>query len=467
MKPDIGEVPEWSNGAVSKTVVPYGHRGFESLPLRHVFLIKGSKKMIKAQNHRHLPDFGKVFERAFEPVLGLNLPPKIIIIGGGIGGLSAALALAFFGFASEIYEQKPDFSDDGGGIQLSPNAMAILALLGLEDDILKKGCEPLSAIMRDGYNGKILLTMRLKDICQKRYGAKYIHIHRADLIAILKDAVGKANIPIHFKRKVKAYRQNHNEAAIILDDGNLIKGDLVIGADGVDSVVARLMHKLKPASFTKQVAWRGVVPAHLLPQNIISPSANLWLGRGKHFVAYYIRQAKLINFVACEEHPQWMTHDWQKMSDIARLRDGFQDWDLSVRTILAKAEQCFLSGLFERQALLHWSDGRVVLLGDSCHPMLPFMAQGAAMAIEDGFIFAQNLKTHIKTLHHREILSRYEKKRKPRCSHLQKRSRLNGYLFHLSAPAARFCRKCAFKIGHIMPYFLWLYWDKIYRKIYE
>ncbi len=385
---------------------------------------------------------------------------KIIIVGGGIGGLTAALSLHAYGFGCELFEQNTEFGEVGAGIQISPNALHVFRALGVEQKLEAVAFEPRGGAVRNYRTGKVEMMTPFKGFCEKHYGAKYLHIHRADLLKVLEEAVKSTDIKLHLNKRAKAYEQENNHITLITEDNAKYKSDLLVGADGLHSIMRAQMLGGEPARFTGQVAWRGIVPAEKLPKDFIPPDANIWLGPGRHFVAYYLRCGRLINFVAVEDRDQWTEENWNVEGDLADVRAAFAGWDERIRFLLEACEECFLSGLFDRACLPRWIDGRAVLLGDACHPMLPFMAQGAAMAIEDGFVLARLLADKSQSLGQRLIS--YQTQRKPRASLLQELSRGNARIYHMRSPFGRFGRKMAFKLSKFLPIITRARLDQIY-----
>ena len=370
---------------------------------------------------------------------------KILVIGGGIGGLTAALALQAHGFQCEVFEQNSSLNETGAGIQISPNAMHVFGYLGLNKKLDAVAFEPRGGVMRNYRTGKAEMTVPFKELCQKRYGARYLHIHRADLLAVLEEEAKNTGIIFHLGHRVSGCEHSDHAIAVITDDGAKHQGDLAVGADGIHSVMRAQMLGQDPAAFTGQVAWRGTVLTEKLPQGLIPPDANVWLGPGRHFVCYYLRRGKLVNFVAVEDRDQWTNESWHTKGNMTDLRQTFAGWDPRIERLLKACEECFLWGLFDRAPLPRWSEGRVVLLGDACHPMLPFMAQGAAAAVEDGFVLARELADKAQSWE--QALAHYEAQRKPRATMLQTISRDNAKMFHLRSPLGRLGRSIIFKLG--------------------
>ena len=359
---------------------------------------------------------------------------KIVIAGAGIGGLCAALALAKRGFEVAVYEQSSQLGEVGAGLQLSPNAMFVLQALGIADQVKAKAFRPQSAVMRHYQTGKTYFTVPLGDTATHKYNADYLHIHRADLHAVLDLACKALNVSVHLGKTVQDYQQRSKNLTIQFENGESLEADLLIGADGIKSKVQACMLGQTPAQFTGQVAWRGVVAANKLPKGLIKANANLWVGPGKHFVSYYVRGGDLVNFVAVQERCDWQKEAWSEPGNISELRETFSGWHPEVTELLAASEQCFLWALFDRQPLAQWTDQNVALLGDACHPMLPFLAQGAAMAIEDSYALAHCLANENDTP---TALKAYQDMRLTRTCDIQLNARKNASLYHMSSPIER------------------------------
>lgn len=361
----------------------------------------------------------------------MTLSKKIVIAGAGIGGLCAALALAKHGFDVAIYEQSSHLGEVGAGLQLSPNAIHVLQALGIADKVKAKAFRPKSAVMRHYQTGKTYFTVPLADTATQKYGADYLHVHRADLHRTLLDACQSMEVSIHLGQAVESYQHDFQNLTIHLANGESLKAGVLIGADGIKSKVQACMLGQTSAEFTGQVAWRGVVEVKKLPYELIKPNANLWVGPGKHFVSYYLRGGDLVNFVAVQERTDWQKESWNEPGDINELRQTFDGWHPEVTKLLAATESCFLWALFDRQPLNQWTDSNVALLGDACHPMLPFLAQGAAMAIEDSYALAHCLASDTDT---HTALQTYQNIRLPRSRDIQLNARKNAALYHMSSP---------------------------------
>ncbi len=323
---------------------------------------------------------------------------RAIIVGAGIGGLTAAHALAQAGWAPHVYEQAQTFENLGAGIQLSPNATRILDRLGLLAKIEAAAVEPEAATLRDGQRGTVLMRAPLKGFCRRVYGAPYLHISRPVLHALLAEGV--------------RVRMGHRVEAYVADQ-------FTVAADGLHSALQTQMNGPERPRFTGQVAWRGTVAADADLRARIPADACVWVGPGQHLVTYYPEPGTL-NFVGVTEQKDWQGEGWNLPGNLAEMRARFARWHPSVQGVLASATDVRRWALFDRPALPRWIEGQVALLGDAAHPTLPFLAQGAALAIEDAWILAQTAPD----------LGTYERRRKSRATRLQAWARSNANLYH-------------------------------------
>jgi len=387
----------------------------------------------------------------------MDVNTHVLIAGAGIGGLTSALALAQNGFQVSLFEKAANLGDIGAGIQISPNAMQVLDALGLGDDITALACEPNKTTFRDYKTGRIDLAVPLKPICRKRYGQPYFHIHRADLHDILTNAVKAAGIDIHLNVEACGLFQSDTGVSLLTSQDKY-HGNFLIGADGIHSSIQTAIGIKQPPGFTGQTAWRGLVPATDALRKLIPFDATVWMGPGQHFVTYYVRGGELINFVAVQEREVWTQEGWNLEGDMQDLRQAFTGWDVPVTSLLQACQTCHYWGLFDRPTLTTWTDGRVALLGDACHPMLPFMAQGAASAIEDAWVMSQALTKDQKA----QALKRYEAQRKPRTNRIQALSRRNATLYHLDKGWQKGWRTFKFGVATAIPPLAYSQLDPIY-----
>lgn len=362
------------------------------------------------------------------------------IAGAGIGGLTAAIALAQRGVEVRVFEQAPEMLEVGAGIQLSPNAMKVLITLGLGDALQEVSFEPNFAVIKNGHTGKTYVSVSLIETATRVFGAPYYHIHRADLQAVLKNAALAIGVEIVLNTRV----ENYDVAGF----SGVESADISIGADGVGSVLSAQMNPCAPVRFTGQVAWRGAVPTEQLPKGLIPPDATVWTGLGKHMVTYYVRGGELVNFVAVEEKTKLEDASWTSRGDLTELRDAFDGWNSTITTLLAADTETNIWALYDKPELQKWVDGSVVLLGDACHPTLPFLAQGAAMAIEDAYILGQCVAANSEL---NVALRNYEVLRKPRTTMLQRKARKNADLFHFRGPCAGLISRAKLNVARLLP----------------
>ena len=353
-------------------------------------------------------------------------PTSVAVIGGGIGGLAAALSLLRAGLDVHVYEQASSLRDVGAGIQISPNASRILRRLGLDDASGMHAVTPLVLRQRRWEDGRTLQCTPLGAAVEDACGSPYYQAHRADLLHALARRLPAGRL--HLGHRLTGLTDHADRVVAHFENGTDISAEALVGADGIHSTVRRIVFGGESARFTGCVAYRGLVAAGSLKLPLES---QLWMGPGKHFVHYFVRGATLLNFVAIVEQESWTRESWTEQAPVSEVLDAFEGWHPQVRSILGAAEETFLWGLFEHTAMRRWSVGRVSLLGDACHAMLPFLAQGAAQAIEDGATLAECLAK----VGWRDIsgaLRAYESLRLPRTSRVQAASQDNMTRFHLA-----------------------------------
>jgi len=354
---------------------------------------------------------------------------SIAIIGGGIGGLAAALSLLRAGIDVHVYEQMREVREVGAGIQISPNATRILHRLGLAETLANMGVQPLALRQRRWDDGRTLGRAPLGEALATACGAPYYQSHRADLLNALLGSLPAERLHVGHRLTDLVDRGDRVEAHF--ENGKSITVDALIGADGIHSVVRRILFGGENPKFTGCVAYRGLVATERLAHLKLPVEFEVWMGPGKHVVHYFVRSGALVNFVAIVEQDSWTRESWTDEADVADLQAAFQGWHPQVRAVLEGVDETYVWGLFEHPPMEHWSAGRVTLLGDACHAMLPFMAQGAAQAIEDGAVLAACLaKNGERDIS--EALRSYEALRLPRASRVQGASQENKTRFHLS-----------------------------------
>ena len=362
-----------------------------------------------------------------------------LVAGGGIGGITAALCLARVGYEATVFEQVPEFGEVGAGIQLSPNASRVLHHLGLAPELEARGFLPDGSEFRHWRTGRLIVGAPLGAAVREAYGFPYYHIHRGDLLRILVEAAqANRRIALRPDATVRGFMQTNGQVQLTVREAGaeaVYSGDVLVGADGIHSTVRAVMFGAEAPTFTGNVAWRALVPAERLPAGVAPPMASVWWGPRRHFVHYLVRGGALVNCVCVVEKSGWEREGWLERGERHELKGDFAGWHRNIQTLIdcMDADSLYRWALCDRQPLPHWGDGAATLLGDACHPMLPFMAQGAAAAIEDAAVLAACLgeASDISA-----ALRRYEALRRDRVTAMQRRSRRNGKLFHLSGLAA-------------------------------
>jgi salicylate hydroxylase len=384
----------------------------------------------------------------------------IAIIGGGLGGLSAAVGLHQAGFEVEVYEQAPELTQIGGGINMGPNAARVLRRLGLGPGLDREGVRPLGTHQRRWQDGRTLQKASLNPQCEALYGAPHITIHRADLLAVI-----AADFPadrVHLGHRLVGLADRGAAVEAWFENGARISCDVLVGADGIHSAVRAALFGEEDPRFAGCVAYRGLVPAERIADLGLELGSQSWVGPGAHLVHYPVSRGRLLNFVGWTEHDRWNREDWTDRATIAQALAAFEGWHSQIRRIIAAADTCYIWALFDRDPLARWSVGRVTLLGDSCHPMYPFMGQGAAQAIEDGATLAACLVAAGNGDPGGDpsgALKRYEELRLPRVTRLQELSRANKTRFHMADGPAQQARDAEWtRAGDRAPNALrWLY----------
>lgn len=352
---------------------------------------------------------------------------KIAIVGGGIGGLSAALHLLRVGCDVEVYEQAPRITEIGAGIQISPNASRLLIRLRLRPAMEAAGVLPQAIHQRRWDDGRTLQHAPLGKPVEEAFGAPYYHFHRADLANLLAAAIPGERL--HVGHKLVDLDQKGERVVARFDNGATGEFDLLVGADGIHSRVRHLLFGPEKARFTGCVAWRGLVPAEKVAALGIEVASHNWMGPDGHVVHYWVSAGRFMNVVCVVERGDWTSDSWTDRGNVADALARYRGWHPTVRGLIEAFPETYVWALHDRLPLPRWSEGRVTLLGDACHPMLPFMAQGAAQSIEDGAALAALLAAMPDDIP--AALRRYEEIRKPRATRLQQASANNRTRFHL------------------------------------
>lgn len=397
----------------------------------------------------------------------------VVVIGAGLAGLAAATALARSGARRvRVLERAPHLREFGGGIQLSPNAVKALRAVGVGEAALAAAFRPRSARLIDGRSGRILFEAPLGEASETLHGAPYLHMHRGDLMAALALAARNNGVEILLDAEATGLENRSGEVRIALARGVAIEAELAVLADGIGSRLLGHVDPLASGRPSGLVAWRGLAPVEALTGGTdvsamrVAPCTNVWVGPGRHLVAYYVRGGKLLSFVAVAEAgllpaagkgpadpPQTASAapSWDMAGDVEPLRRAFADFTPSARAVLAAARECTAWPLVERGVAEHWSAGRVTALGDAVHAMAPFMAQGAAMAFEDAVVLVHciapllRLSAPVESALLGPALARYEALRRDRVCRVHAVSWANRRLFH-AAGAGKFLRHGALRL---------------------
>jgi salicylate hydroxylase len=353
---------------------------------------------------------------------------KILIAGAGIGGLTAALACLRRGFDVDVYEQASELKEVGAGLQLSANGNRALYELGLEDELKRLSCEAEGKEIRLWNTGETWKLFDLGSESVARYGYPYFTVYRPDLLQVLIDAVRaiKADA-IHLNARCVSFEQDDHGVTLRFAEGISVQGDALIGADGVHSKIRQALFGEDQPEFTGLMAWRGVIDMNRLPEHMRRRVGTNWVGPGGHVVNYALNAGRLMNFVGIRERTDWQVESWNESGTRAECASDFLGWNEDVQRMIQAIETPYKWALMTRSPLPQWSVGRVSLLGDACHSTLPFLAQGAVMSIEDGFVLARAFDAYadIST-----ALKHYEAARHERTTRIVDGSAGNAKRFH-------------------------------------
>ncbi|MDB5966637.1 MAG: monooxygenase [Polaromonas sp.] len=363
------------------------------------------------------------------PIDPLETQLRIIVIGAGIGGLTAALALQRKGFDVQVIEQAKSLGQVGAGLQISPNGNRILAALGLTGEMARLAAEPQGKKVRLWNTGQTWNLFDLGATSRERYGFPYLTVHRGDLHQILANAVtAHKSDAIKTGIRVDSIEQRGDEVVISSGGQEIAVADFVVGADGVHSQVRQCLIGQDRPRFSGIIAWRGVIDASALPEHLRQPYGYNWVGPGAHVIHYPLRGGKLVNFVGAVEQQGWEVESWSERGSVDECLRDFKGWHEDVQTLIRSLDIPYRWALMVREPMQKWSYGRVTLLGDACHPTLPFLAQGAVMALEDGFILARCLEAMPDDPV--AALVRYEQARVERTARIVHGSAANAARFH-------------------------------------
>ena len=347
---------------------------------------------------------------------------SITLLGAGIAGLACARALALRGAEVTVLEQADAIREVGAGLQISPNGAAVLRALGLGEALDRAGTAATGVRLTDGPTAEPVLSMDLR-------GRDFRLLHRADLIALLLEGARGAGAELRLLQRIETVDLTGARPRIVTAQGAALTPDLLIGADGLHSLTRAALNGAAAAVFTGQVAWRAVLPEAEAEDT--AALAEVHMGPGRHLVSYPLRGGRQRNIVAVEERSRWAEESWTLRDDPMDLRLAFETFSPRVRGWLDRVEEVHLWGLFRHPVARHWHGGRAVILGDAAHPTLPFLAQGANMALEDAWVLADCLARHDTP---EAAFAAYQQARAARCARIVAASTANARAYHLSSP---------------------------------
>lgn len=362
---------------------------------------------------------------------------EITVLGGGIGGFAAATALAMRGAKVTVLEQAPLIREVGAGLQISPNGVAVLTALGLGETARARSMASQAVVLGDGPSGREVLRM---DLARLRPGKDFLLFHRADLLDILAEAARGAGVTVETGVSVTRVDVGQHSTLLEIEGQGAREAGFVVGADGLHSLLRTALNGQRKPFFTGQVAWRALVPS----DGGAPVEARVWMGPGRHLVQYPLRGGSLTNLVAVEEREAWAEEGWHHRDDPDNLRRAFAGFAQPVRDLLAQVEEVHLWGLHRHPVADQWHKGRAVILGDAAHPTLPFMAQGAVMALEDAWVLADALA--LNGIEDGPAL--YQARRRHRARDVIEAATKNARNYHYSNPLLRLAGHTALRLAN-------------------
>ncbi|MEV5848704.1 alpha/beta hydrolase fold domain-containing protein [Streptomyces sp. NPDC051985] len=363
---------------------------------------------------------------------------KAIVIGGGIGGLTAALALLDQGIDVEVYEQAHELKEIGAGLQIAANASRVLTRLGLGPELERLGVAVHAIVMHDLHSDRPVHALPVErsdatpEAMTARFDGTFYQLHRPDLLGMLADAVPAGVTQLG--ERATGFVDDGAGVTVTFESGHRTRGDLLIGADGIHSRVrSQLLGETEP-EFSRIVAWRALIPREKLAHLDLEQDCHVWLGPNRSGVAYWVHGGELLNFVGMVPADETAAESWTTQGDLAQMRRSFAGSNARLQAILDEIESPFITGYYYRYPLAEWARGRVALLGDAAHPMHPFLAQGACQAIEDAAVLAHTLASHLADGDVPAALAEYQTRRIPRAGRVQNASRTQEPVWHMSDP---------------------------------
>jgi salicylate hydroxylase len=357
---------------------------------------------------------------------------EIVVVGAGIAGLSAAIAARRTGRSVTLVERAPELTETGAGLQIAANGSRVLAALGLAPRLEEDAVEVSGKIIRLWSTGQTWKLFDLGAQSRELYGAPYWMLHRADLQSALLAAARESGVNIELGVEATGYRLLERGACLHTTRGELRAQEALIGADGIHSRLRAQLVGVEQPRFTGVTAWRGVAPLQLLPESLHANVGANWVGPGRHVITYPVRRHQLLNFVGIVERSDWSSESWSQVGDKSELLRDFAGWHPDVQAVIGALDQPLIWALAAREPLLRCHDGAMLLIGDACHPTLPFLAQGANMALEDAWVAVRCLD------HHADVASAFaafEAMRLDRTARIVQQSAAQAQRFHNPAYA--------------------------------
>lgn len=385
----------------------------------------------------------------------------IIIIGAGISGLTLCLTLLKNGYNTLLFEKESEIDQRGAGINISPNGNAILYNLGLKDKITNLASKPTSVELRTFRKGIIVAKQNLNESCEKFFNYPFLQMQRKDIINILKAEIISIKPGVIFTdHTFESYSEKESSILAYFNNLKTIEGSMIVGCDGINSSVRKIMLPNSEVRFSGIVAWRGLVDLQKLSKSTRELSTTVWMGRNSHFVHYPIKKNKFLNFIGTIKKEKWEDNSWHQVGTKEELQNDFKGWNKTVIEIISNIEKPNKWGLFERSPLPRWISKRAVIIGDASHPMSPSYGQGANAAMEDAIVLFRSIDESKNNT--QQALEKFQRNRKRRSDNLQKSSKFNTGLFHLQNPILKLIIYSGLYIlGHLIPFILiksrWVY----------
>ena len=355
---------------------------------------------------------------------------RIAIVGGGLAGLAAANALNTFGIKAEVFEAAPELREIGAAVNASPQAVKALQAIGVGDQIAAVGhCSP-GVYSRNLQTGEFLeFSDRIKNA--EEYGAPYYSFHRADLLDALASGLDRSTI--HLGHTLAGLEERSDRIMLSIANGARVETEYLIGADGVKSIVRQALYGADNPTYTGSMAWRALLNANDVPPDTLEPYGHTqWVGPGRHFIAYYIRGGRLVNIVTQQDTDEWVEESWSARGDPEEMRRSFPNAEPRLVKLLARVTECMKWGLFARPITENWGRGRIQMIGDAAHAMVPSAGQGACQAFEDAYILARWLKACGEPV---EAFANFRRVRIPRVHGVQRLSLSNMRFRHMQDTA--------------------------------